>query len=531
MAKIICSFKHTETDSWYFQRFDTFSGLTHTIPMDLISFLQYNGIRNKEFINVFYSYFNRIVINGSSIHTNFVFYSPELDRSFCLDTAENNVYKKELNEKLFHLFSTSIQFEAFYEAYLELIGKVNRNLSRPINYYNSYSQTSNCFSIYDSQIIQIAKECLSKLGETISCRDFLEKITSNKFIDSNYKLSCLFYSKLGELNLIRIDSIPHIIRNDAQIEKIFLDYGLESLLPNRVPNYQLYSESNLEMKKYNDLKSWKQFINNISFSNYDLANKFRGKNITLMDQSQIFEALSEIYVYASLVNFVDSWGNIKLPMIYSDNTCQVEYFQNKNQSLFFLDLFGLQDYYLFSRYGYKLSNSGYYDISRPIKDCFYILCEHDLNRVVIRHDIENDMIFEKGVKYDLVLDEVDLNENDLIELNKQEYHCLEKEDLIQDFKIKLNLNDEEFSICCFSSLAFNEVELKAKLESIILELNSNEQSIGIWNNFCAKLLELKFISKYENNESIDNLFVLDFDTLLIETNLKKSENVDDELPF
>lgn len=531
MAKIICSFKHTETDSWYFQRFDTFSGLTHTIPMDLISFLQYNGIRNKEFINVFYSYFNRIVINGSTIHTNFVFYSPELDRSFCLDTTENNVSKKELNEKLFHLFSTSIQFEAFYEAYLELIGKVNRNLARPINYYNSYSQTSNCFSIYDSQLIQIANECLSILGETISCGDFLEKITSNKFIDSNYKLSCLFYSKLGELNLIRIDSIPHIIRNDAQIEKIFLDYGLESLLPTRIPNYQLFSDPNLQLKEFNDLKSWRQFINHISFTNYDLALKFRGKNIVLMDQTQIFDALSGIYVYASLVNFVDSWGNIKLPMIYSDNRCQVECFQNKNHSVVFLDLFGMQDYYLFSKHGYMLSNSGYYDISNPIEDNFYILCKHDLNRVLIRYDIENDMIFEKGLKYDLVLDEVDLNENDLIELNKQEYHCLEKEDLLQEFKIKLNLNEEEFSICCFSSLAFKKVELKTTLESIILDLDSNEQSKENWYNFISKLLELKFISTNENNRLNNNLFVIDFNTLLIETNLKKSENVDDELPF
>ena len=532
MAKIICSFKHTETDSWYFQKFDTYTGFTHTIPMDLVTFLQYNGIRNKEFINVFYKLFNRLISNGSTLKHPLIFnkYSQELDAPFAVDLDDNITLKKAINEKLFDLFNTSNKFESFYKAYLELIGKVNRNLPRSTNYYNSYSQTFKCFSIYDSQIIQIANECISNLGEIISCEEFLDKITSNKFINSNYKLSCLFYSKLGELNLIRIDSIPHIIRKDTQIEKIFLDYGLESLLPTRIPNYQLFSDSNLQLKEFNDSKSWRQFINHISFSNYDLANKFRGKNITLMDQSQIFEALSEIYVYASLVNFVDSLGNIKLPMIYSDNRSQVECFQNKKHSVVFLDLFGMQDYYLFSKYGYMLSNSGYYDISYPIEDNFYILCKHDLNRVLIRYDIENDMIFEKSLKYDLYLDEVDLHENDLIDLINQECTWYEKEILFQEFKIKFNLNNEEFSICCLSSLALNEGELKAQLKSIILELHSNHLSMEIWNNFCSKLFELKFISKKENNEFDNNLFVVDFNTFLIETNLNKSED-DQGLPF
>jgi hypothetical protein len=44
------------------------------------------------------------------------------------------------------------------------------------------------------------------------------------------------------------------------------------------------------------------------------------------------------------------------------------------------------------------------------------------------------------------------------------------------------------------------------------------------------LFELKFISKKENNEFDNNLFVVDFNTFLIETNLNKSED-DQELPF
>jgi hypothetical protein len=530
MAKILCSFKNSESNIPFFQIFDTYTGFTHTIPMDLITFLQYKGIRNKEFINVFYSLFNRLISNGSTLNLPLIFnkYSQELDVPFAVDLDENSTLKKEINEKLFDLFSTSNQFNEFYKTYLELIGQVNRSLPRPINYYNSYSQTSYCFSKYDSQIIQIANECLSILGETISCEEFLDKITSNKFINLNYKLSCLFYSKLGELNLIRIDSIPHIIRKDTQIEKIFLDYGLESLLPTRIPNYQLFSDPNLQLKEFNDLKSWRQFINHISFTNYDLALKFRGKNIVLMDQTQIFDALSGIYVYASLVNFVDSWGNIKLPMIYSDNRCQVECFQNKNHSVVFLDLFGMQDYYLFSKHGYMLSNSGYYDISYPIEDNFYILCKHDLNRVLIRYDIENDMIFEKGLKYDLYLDEVDLNENDLIDLNNQECTWYEKEILFQEFEIRFKFSNKDFLIHCISKFSLKEKELKEEFKSIIQKLDSTEQSMSNWSNFCAELINLDFISVKKENQNVNqhNLFVLDFNVFLNETDL-----TEEELPF
>jgi hypothetical protein len=247
-----------------------------------------------------------------------------------------------------------------------------------------------------------------------------------------------------------------------------------------------------------------------------------------MDQTQIFDALSGIYVYASLVNFVDSWGNIKLPMIYSDNRCQVECFQNKNHSVVFLDLFGMQDYFLFSKHGYMLSNSGYYDISYPIEDNFYILCKHDLNRVLIRYDIENDMIFEKGLKYDLYLDEVDLNENDLIDLNNQECTWYEKEILFQEFEIRFKFSNKDFLIHCISKFSLKEKELKEEFKSIIQKLDSTEQSMSNWSNFCAELINLDFISVKKENQNVNqhNLFVLDFNVFLNETDL-----TEEELPF
>jgi len=144
MATIILTSIHKDTDNRYFYEFDTNSGYPKTVEMDLITFLQFKGIRNKVFINVLYSVFERLIINGSTSRDVFSLTKKQSTRYDHFDSVEG----KKMNHQLLVLFQSSVHFDVFYEKYITLTSSLNPVLPKPINYYYSFSHTSkNLFKI------------------------------------------------------------------------------------------------------------------------------------------------------------------------------------------------------------------------------------------------------------------------------------------------------------------------------------------------------------------------------------------------
>ena len=340
MAQIIDTFLYK--NSRYFQIWNTYYECPETVPINLLNLLQIIDISNKSKIEVIYSLYPRLIKNGTTISTgssyNLPHYLQKLSFSY-LDISSDNYNEDELklNEELEKLFLSDLKFNQFYKEFSTLIHGINQNSKRPLMYYLSWSETFKYFDQNNSKINDITNEILKT--NNISCYDnnresnnnLLNKwLTSDSFFKHNSALAELFY-QLVINNLISINSIPHILRENELIKHLYCEFGMENFIPSYTLRYDIYDSTPLKLKNYSHIKYKRQFINLSCFSNF--CQKING-NIRLLELSndRLSEIIEDVFSINNfkIVNLTDGYNNYKLPMIYINS------FEYLNSSNFFI---------------------------------------------------------------------------------------------------------------------------------------------------------------------------------------------------
>lgn len=379
MAHPIYSFRYPKNKKQYFQIWDTLTGYPTTVPMDLVTFLQYKGLYNREFVGVLFSIFNRLVENGCSLPNVIFPNSDEFQDVFYvhsiafLDEFESNdsIQRKSINEKLEQLFSMDVEFSQFYTQYNEIISKIEEHPPRTLNYYKTYSFTIDCLTKSGTLSYLIIKQIFnqykfsnifSKDSNDIYNFDFWFK--SRLFFDYKEVMALLF-SKLALNNLISLDAIPHLLRRESLIRDLFISFNLENLLPQTTIINDIKPKV-FTVKAFDVYPFIKQYVNSAAFSQYG-DKSLIGLPLMELSDAELTDKLGNLYLLPNnFINFEDNFGEKLLPMIYSSHF-KIE----KKYNLQVLAPFNIQQYHVFSKNGILLDDSGYYDFETYNESVFY----------------------------------------------------------------------------------------------------------------------------------------------------------------
>ncbi len=468
MAKPIFSFTIESSSIRYFQIHDTITGYDHTIPLDLISFLQLQGIRNKEYVHALFLNFERLIFNGTTLsgclyrvykNNDAVFYSEEND------LKDNQ--RLALNEQLEQLFLSTISFSSFYEAYLLLIDGINETLPRPVNYYYSISATKKMISQPNELKSKFVTECIEHFKLGISEENFIELCIDKQYILKNKEAVATFYYKLGKFNLIRIDAIPHLLRKTPKIEQLFKEYGAENILPQFNPTYDLFSKADVHLKEFNDTFTFLQLVNHFSFSGFANSITLQGIELTKLNKDKLLELLNKhYYFHQSIINFVDQWGNIKQPMVNSSdfvlNFNEIK--SDTDYSIIFLNYFGRQDYRMFNKNGRLIKEEGSYDFKLEKYKDVYTLWSHDSKYVCVKYISEINILIKKEINTDVFIENMPIDSSDIPVLHDDLFFPNEKEELYKIILFPAEVLKNNNVV--LSEIAFNQIELNAEINQV-----------------------------------------------------------------
>jgi hypothetical protein len=377
MAHPIVSFINPKNQKRYFQEWDTYTEYPETVPMDLVTFLQYKGLYNKEYTGALFSIFHHLLENGSSIANSSFPESNDFNSPFYkqailyLEKYDEKNIPHDLNAALEQLLSLDIAFSDFYNQYLNLISGIDEHPPRQLNYYLSLAQTELCLSksrdLIAPHVLQIFDAYdLHPLFTDVeyNALDFDAWFKHGLLFNHSDAMSALFVL-LGKNNLIAIDAIPHLIRDNQEIKTLFHLFGMQSLLPET--NIQIDNKPRVfQLEAFDSSHFLKEYVNHVSFHPLGDSSLI-GLQILERTDDELYERLNGVYLgVGRLVNFVDVNGLRLLPMTYSS------YFSIDNDdTLHALAPLGLQQYHVFSKNGRLIDQTGYYDVCKVSNSAFY----------------------------------------------------------------------------------------------------------------------------------------------------------------
>jgi hypothetical protein len=373
ITKLLYSFIYPNSKKRYFQIWDSITGYPATIPIDLITLLQYKGLYNKEFIGTVFLYYNQFIKSGFVKKNNHAFEITEMDPNSAfisqayiyIDKFEENESSKktDLNQSLDALFKLNIPFAEFYEKYLVLIEGLSEHPPRQINYYSSFSHTFTSLataisSVSSNVFLDLFHKYLNGfeiLDNQNIIYSFNDWFLKGFFYTQQEKMAKLFVA-LGELNLIAIDAIPHIFRDDENVIKLFDRIGFQNILPSNAV-VENNNPRDFKIKEFPFEPYILQYINQAAFNSLGDSSLI-GLPIFEMKPEEIVGKLSDSYIDTSrLINFVNSNNQTLLPMIYSSH-----FGINNAYQIWALAPFNMQQYHVFTNNGKLIDDRGFYDV-------------------------------------------------------------------------------------------------------------------------------------------------------------------------
>ena len=365
MAHPIYCFAHPQTKKRFYQIWDTVMGYPLTIPMELITLIQYWGIYNEDRVGALYVHFEHFIKNGTTLKFETSSDLPKLFQKQAFDYINLNVdplnqIEEELNSRLESLFFQDLDFFDFYNHYLELIKGISIHPKRQQNYYLSWAHTMR-FEVINQQTKKIIKDIFDEFSlplTTSKNRMFsMDEWFKKELFNKNPKAMAKLFYLLGKNNLISLDAIPHILRINKDIQSLFQKFGMEKMLPNKSIKYDINDPFTFKYKEFDEIKFLRQFANLLSFSYYN-GEELIGVPIEKMKKKEIQSLLREtVYVFTEkIVNFMDKYGNIRLPMMYANY-----FIQNENDKFLYLAPYDRQRYHIFNQNGNLIDDGEYYD--------------------------------------------------------------------------------------------------------------------------------------------------------------------------
>ena len=369
MAHPIFTFVNPTNQKRYFQQWDTITGYPETIPLNLLTFLQYKGLYYKDYTGTVFSVYTQLIENGSTIPGS-IFPDPNTQQNpfflqalLVLCELENDASSKndDLNKTLEDLFVLDIDFSDFYSQYLNLISTIDEHPNRQLNYYISFSKTSTCLSKSGALIAPFVNQVFDEYRLR---SHFMEDQSRMYAFDAWFKNGLFFkhqdamaklFVLLGKNNLIAIDAIPHLLRKNEEVVALFHLFGMQSLLPETAV---IESEGPrvFELKEFDSNPFLREYVNHAAFDPFGDSSLI-GLPIFELSEEELDDRLSKVYLYTNrFVNFVDQNGQRLLPMVYSTN-----FVFGKTDLFYVLAPFTLQQYHVFLINGRLIDTNGYYD--------------------------------------------------------------------------------------------------------------------------------------------------------------------------
>ena len=324
--------------------------LPETIPMDILTMLQYVGLYNKKEIKRIHAVFPKIKTMEQGLRC------VETKR-FLLEThAITNIKRKDNSEKLSFsietLFEEERNFKSFYTQYVDRVKHVAIFAPYPRHYYFSLAYTA---SIWSQKNHSADLHVGSFLETSIGIVAMLKKGVIKK---ENTTLSRLFY-ELALDNQIEIGAIPHMYRTGKKMSALFEMYGMEYLLPLKKRTYNPVQIQNIEVTILFAEKHIRQFLNYAAFNNYpQFEQKVRGKGLHKLNKYELMKLWDEEHEKGSLLTFSDKDSVLYTPVIYTNYNGVVDL----SQDYLFLNEFGENKVHVFLKNGQIIDNTGYKEV-------------------------------------------------------------------------------------------------------------------------------------------------------------------------
>jgi hypothetical protein len=310
MATPIFSFNWSVNQQTYFFRWNTFSDLPHTIPMDIVTFLNYHR-EDKEFLQVFHECFPKLIATGSTLkEVSFADVSTSVKEYLYTLVAElyDGVESIPINtcNEIIDLFVEQRTFDGFNEQLEFAFQGIPTWLPRPDEYYDSLHHLF--VKLFDN-----AFDIKTHLTQLLT----IEKNSDNQIVVPE------FIFELLHQNAIPLNTVPHVYRKNSKVEHIFRLYGAESLLPQVSVLSNFNAEQTFAWQKFEMKGSLlRRFHELCIHSDYGIADDIRAglPNRVAPVHELSDEALYELNFFSSpygvLYNYCNAQGMCKLPWKY-----------------------------------------------------------------------------------------------------------------------------------------------------------------------------------------------------------------------
>jgi hypothetical protein len=357
MAKSITSFKLNEKGLHFFYLHNTFFELPHTIPMDIVSFLNFNRGNFDDFLRIFHDVYPDLIIKGTTLKDS-SYELLDLDvRQHTEQLAaiiERNLSKQLLDTsvQICSLFETKRTFSSFKKEFNKIFKNISPHLPRPFEYYESWNSTANAL-----------------FKSNLNSHDYLQNLLKAEYDAQGNTIVPDVLFELIHKNLIPLNSIPHVYRHHPKIEEVFSSYAAVHLLP------QTYCDD----VKINEEFTWishpmerailRRFTELCLHSDYGIADNIRIQLDELqvpiheLNDEQLFELNDLSYKGARLINYSNAHGLNKLPWKYiriekSDELCFLA--EHHDNALILID----------AKSGLELNDEIYHDVLRASGSLF-----------------------------------------------------------------------------------------------------------------------------------------------------------------
>jgi hypothetical protein len=351
MAKPITSFKINDKGLRFFYLHNTLFELPHTIPMDIVSFINFNRSNLDEFLHVFHDVYPDLIYKGTTLNEcSYELLNSDIKQhtEHLADIIECNASKHLLNtaDQICKLFESQRNFSSFKKKFDELFKNISPHLPRPFEYYESWNSTANA---------------LFKIN--LKEHDYLQKLMTAEYDKHGVTIVPDFLLELINSNRIPLNSIPHVYRHHSKIEEVFRRYAAADLLP----------QTQCAEIKISEEFAWKsfpmagallrRFTELCLHSDYGIADSIRIKlkeiqqPIHELNDEQLLELNDFSYVGASLINLSSGEGLNKLTWKFT----KIE----KSPELFFIAEYHDNALILYdANIGLEMNNEIYHDILR-----------------------------------------------------------------------------------------------------------------------------------------------------------------------
>jgi len=332
MAKPVFSFRNSSKNIRYYFILNTFCDLPHSVPMDIVSFLNYmrfNVYNYDEFIRVFHDIFPELVKTGSTLNgIGYEDLMPPIQKQLdFLSTLEYTITgNDELFQQIEDLFLSERNIKRFPDRLQNLLQNAREDLPRPLEFYDSWNHTYDALDWNQNKTYFIEKlsECGFVYADNGNITYFILKKLNNR---RNHSAVARFFLKCLTDYKIPLNAIPHNFRSSPEIKKIFALYGAEMLVPGTLVNSNYafkpeYAWNPIPMKG----GCLRRFTEQCLFSNFHIADELRneinqaGKPLYEFTDEELYNINSFAYSSGKLLNYSNNNGNYLLPFRYLSMT-------------------------------------------------------------------------------------------------------------------------------------------------------------------------------------------------------------------